>query len=158
MRSSMRKDLVWVTTQLMLMVALLFAPGWLPLSALAPFRGVGLTLAWLGMILAGWASLYSRAGKSFTPMPSPRDNAILQTTGPYSWVRHPVYSSLLLWAFGVALAGGTASHLLLAAAHLLFFNAKAAYEERALAKKFSGYADYAAKTPRLFPGRLDGSG
>jgi protein-S-isoprenylcysteine O-methyltransferase Ste14 len=137
----MRKDLVWVTTQLMLMVALLFAPGWLPLSALAPFRGVGLTLAWLGMILAGWASLYSRAGKSFTPMPSPRDNAILQTTGPYRRVRHPVYSSLLLWAFGVALAGGTASHLLLAAAHLLFFNAKAAYEERALTRKFSGYPE-----------------
>ncbi len=141
MRSSMRKDLVWVTTQLMLMVALLFAPGWLPLSALAPFRGVGLTLAWLGMILAGWASLYSRAGKSFTPMPSPRDNAILQTTGPYRRVRHPVYSSLLLWAFGVALAPGTIGHLLLAAAHLLFFNAIAAYEERALTRKFSGYPE-----------------
>ena len=154
----MRKDLVWVTTQLILMATLLFAPGWLPLSALAPFRGVGLTLAWLGMILAGWASLYSRAGKSFTPMPSPRDNAILQTTGPYRWVRHPVYSGLLVWAFGVALAGGALSQLMLAAAHLLFFNAKAAYEERALAKKFSGYSDYAKKTPRLFPGRRDWSG
>lgn len=151
MSATTRKDLGWVTTQLMLMAALLFAPGWLSIAALAPFRVAGLSLAWLGMILAGWASLYLRAGKSFTPMPSPRDNAILQTTGPYRWVRHPVYSGLLVWAFGVALAGGTTSHLLLATAHFLFFNAKAAYEERALTKKFSGYAEYAATTPRLFP-------
>ena len=150
MSATTRTDLGWVTTQLMLMAALLFAPGWLPIAALMPFRVTGLALAWLGMILAGWASLYLRAGRSFTPMPSPRDNAILQTTGPYRWVRHPVYSSLLLWAFGVALVGGTTSHLLLAAAHLVFFNAKAAFEERALTRMFSGYAEYAARTPRLF--------
>ena len=151
MSATTRTDLGWVTTQLMLMAALLFAPGWLPIAALAPFRGVGLALAWLGMILAGWASLYLRAGKSFTPMPSPRHDAELQTTGPYRWVRHPVYSSLLLWAFGVALAAGSVGRFLLAAAHLVFFSAKAAFEERALSRKFSGYADYAARTPRLFP-------
>ena len=84
-------------------------------------------------------------------MPSPREVAELQTNGPYRWVRHPVYSSLLLWAAGVALASGAISHILLAIAHLIFFNAKAAYEERALTRKFASYAEYAARTPRFFP-------
>jgi protein-S-isoprenylcysteine O-methyltransferase Ste14 len=35
-----------------------------------------------------------------------------------------------------------------------FFHAKAAHEERLLALKFSGYPEYAARTPRFFPSRI----
>jgi protein-S-isoprenylcysteine O-methyltransferase Ste14 len=84
-------------------------------------------------------------------MPSPRAGAALLTSGLYRRVRHPVYSGLLVWAFGMAIAAASGLHFMLFGLLWAFFHAKAAHEERLLAQKFSGYSEYAARTPRFFP-------
>ena len=146
-----RRDLAWVVMQLLLMGALLLVPATGTLTVLAPLRGTALAVAWLGLILAGIATLQLRSGGSLTPLPTPRRDAQLLTTGLYRYVRHPVYSGLLLWALGVAIAAASLVHLALFVLLCLFFNAKAIYEEARLAQMFAGYAEYAARTRRFIP-------
>ena len=151
MKSATLKDLSWVTVQLFLLAALLIMPAYGLLSFLVPMRPLGLLIGFAGLALSGVATWQLRAGRSLTPMPSPRAGAALLTSGLFRRVRHPVYSGLLVWAFGSALAAASLLHFVLFALLWIFFHAKAAHEEKLLAQKFSNYSEYAARTPRFFP-------
>ena len=118
-----------------------------------PLRPLGLLVGIIGLSLSGVATWQLRAGRSLTPMPSPRAGAALLTRGLYRHVRHPVYSGLLVWAFGIAVAAASLLHFVLFALLWTFFAAKAAHEERMLNQKFGNYAEYATRTPRFFPNR-----
>ena len=64
--------------------------------------GIGLAVFVLGLALAVWARVYL-GGNWGMPM-SRRADPELVTTGPYRWIRHPIYSGILL-----GLAGGMAA-------------------------------------------------
>jgi len=145
------RDLSWVTVQVTLLVALLVLPAGWPLPLLVPLRALGLFLGAGGLALTGVAAWQLRLRRSLTPLPSPRANAELQTAGLYRYARHPVYSGLLIWAGGIAIAAASGRHFLLFGILWAFFTAKATHEERLLTQKFSDYAAYAARTPRFFP-------
>ena len=151
MRSATLKDLAWVTVQLILLVALLLMPAYGILPFLVPLRSLGLLVGFAGLMFSGAATWQLKAGRSLTPMPSPRAGAALVTSGVYHWVRHPVYSGLLVWAFGMAIATASGLHFVLFGLLWVFFHAKAAHEERMLTQTFGGYTEYAARTPRFFP-------
>jgi protein-S-isoprenylcysteine O-methyltransferase Ste14 len=151
MKSSTLRDLSWVTVQLVLLAALLLMPAFGLLTFLLALRPLGLLVGFAGLALSGTATWQLQAGRSLTPMPSPRAGAALLTSGLYRRVRHPVYSGLLVWAFGMAIAAASGLHFMLFGLLWAFFHAKAAHEERLLAQKFSGYSEYAARTPRFFP-------
>lgn len=51
--------------------------------------------------LAGWAFTANRPG-NFNIHPSPRVGGTLVTSGPDAWIRHPMYTSLLLGALALA--------------------------------------------------------
>jgi protein-S-isoprenylcysteine O-methyltransferase Ste14 len=150
-KSATLKDLSWVTVQLVLLAALLFMPALVLLPFLVPMRPLGLLISFAGLVLSGVATWQLQVGRSLTPMPSPRAGAALLTSGLYRRVRHPVYSGLLVWAFGMAIATASGLHFVLFGLLWAFFHAKAAHEERLLAQKFIGYSEYAAHTPRFFP-------
>ena len=81
-----------------------------------------------------------------------RDHELI-CTGPYRWVRHPIYTGLLLAVLGTALVlgewRGILALLLLIVAHTL----KARREEALMARHFgSVYEDYRRKTGFLVPG------
>ncbi len=88
-------------------------------------------------------------GKSFSIIPQARK---LIETGPYRVVRHPLYVSELIGAFGLVLAGLTfakiAMFLLLVALQVY----RAFQEEKLLAKVFPEYREYSSKTARFIPG------
>lgn len=110
--------------------------------------GVGLLMA--GGALAAVSA--RRLGPALTPLPVPRPGAPLVTGGPYRWVRHPVYSGVLLLAAGAATAG-SARAAAPAAALAALLDRKAAYEERRLGVAHPGYDDYARRVRwRLVPG------
>jgi len=107
-----------------------------------------------GVVLMGAGALESllgmrELGRSLTPFPRPRGDAVLVERGVYRHVRHPIYGGLILGSLGWALA--TASPLALAGVCVLaaFFTLKARREEAWLRERFRDYADYAART-RLF--------
>jgi protein-S-isoprenylcysteine O-methyltransferase Ste14 len=109
--------------------------------------GVVLFLSGLG--LAVWARIY--LGRNWGMPMTEKDEPELVTTGPYRFVRHPIYSGLLLGILGTALA--TNIYLLIALGVLgIYFIYSATVEERLLTKSFpAAYPSYKARTKMLIP-------
>lgn len=109
-------------------------------------RAIELT-AILGIILASPV-----IKSSLTIMPIPTKNARLGTTGLYKYVRHPMYSFVILFALGSSLQSGLLIKYILTLALIILLYYKSCYEETQLNKKFKNYSAYAKKTPRFLPG------
>ncbi|MFO1109885.1 MAG: isoprenylcysteine carboxylmethyltransferase family protein [Bradyrhizobium sp.] len=74
-------------------------------------------------------------------------------TGPYAWVRHPMYSGIVLYFAAMALLLGSWWGLALSPIFFALFSVRAGIEERALVDGLPGYADYLARVRyRLVPG------
>jgi protein-S-isoprenylcysteine O-methyltransferase Ste14 len=75
------------------------------------------------------------------------------TTGPYRFVRHPMYigTTILLLALPVAL--GSLYALIPAALCIIFMIIRTYLEDKTLHEELEGYTEYAQKTKyRLLPG------
>lgn len=110
---------------------------------------VSLTAMFLGFVILAFSAL--ALGKSLTPHPMPGKNAVLVTDGLYRFVKHPIYSGLILLAFGLTIAGGFFPHSIFFIALVLLLNYKARFEEQLLASTYAGYAEYSKKTGRFVP-------
>ncbi len=110
---------------------------------------VGLFLFFLGLGLAIWARLY--LGRNWGMPMSKKEDPELVTTGPYSSIRHPIYSGIILAMIGTTLA---VSVYWLAAVVLLgaYFTYSAFVEERTMAGLFpDSYPAYKRSTKMLVP-------
>ena len=113
------------------------------LGRLAYNSGRILTYCGLGAVF-GLAGVTALRGNR-TAFPKPKDGSELIQSGVYAWVRHPLYSSVLLVSLGWALAWQSAIALVLALSMGPFFYAKAKLEERWLRARFSEYAEYESR-------------
>jgi protein-S-isoprenylcysteine O-methyltransferase Ste14 len=118
--------------------------------------GFGHPLQWLGLALAGCGMLLVLAGlvalgRALTPFPHPREGAQLVTRGVYRFVRHPVYTGLLVGAFGWALAWLSGAGVAYSALLAVFFDRKARREERWLRSRLPEYAAYERRVRRFIP-------
>jgi protein-S-isoprenylcysteine O-methyltransferase Ste14 len=74
------------------------------------------------------------------------------STGPYAWVRHPMYSGSLLFFVGAPLLLGSWWGVALSPLFAILFAVRAGIEERALIVGLPGYADYTTRVRyRLVP-------
>ena len=119
-------------------------------------------LRWLGVItLAGGITLlgsaHSHLDRSFYSLVVSKEEHQLVTSGPYRWIRHPIYTAYLM----NYLAGGLiASNLVLTFIPLIFFGLmiinRIPREEALMREEFGqDYLDLEARTGRLLP-RLGG--
>lgn len=116
----------------------------------------GITLQWLGVGLcvagiafAVWARIY--IGRNWGMPMSLREGHELVTSGPYAYVRHPIYCGLMLAMIGSALC---LSLLWLCGLPLYFayFLYAARSEEKTLLAQFPDtYPAYRRRTKRLIP-------
>ena len=139
-----------VTAQFVLLVALVLVPrggGWVVPLWLRGLAGVAGVLGVVVMLVGGTA-----LGRGLTAAPLPNAHAQLRTGGLYRFVRHPIYSGLLLMAGAIAVVSGSVARLVVFAALVGLINVKARWEERQLMMRFPDYAAYAARTPRFVPG------
>jgi protein-S-isoprenylcysteine O-methyltransferase Ste14 len=118
------------------------APAWHPLGWV-PLAASG--------ALGAWTLAHNRPG-NFGMFPEPRANARLVTSGPYAWVRHPMYLAVLLFAAGLVVGWRGPTHAAAFALLAVVLHAKAGREERLLRQRFPEYAAYAARTARIVPG------
>jgi protein-S-isoprenylcysteine O-methyltransferase Ste14 len=140
----------WVVAQFILM-GLVLGAGWLPpgwpgwVDRVLPALGAVASL--LGVLLAVWA--WRTLDRAATPYPRPREGGRLIDTGPYAYVRHPIYSAGLLFFAGYALATGPTAFVPLVALAVLWRN-KAALEEELLVRRYPEYRDYRTRVPFAF--------
>jgi protein-S-isoprenylcysteine O-methyltransferase Ste14 len=74
------------------------------------------------------------------------------TTGPYRYVRHPMYAGMIFYLFGAPLLFGSWWGLLWGLALLGLFAIRILIEERALKKELQGYNEYTVRVRyRLIP-------
>lgn len=137
-----------VLVQFMLLGALIW-----PLAAWwqvpAPVRAAGHAARVIGLAIGAIGVL--GLGGSLTPSPVPRRDATLVTTGAYRWVRHPIYSGLLVFALGSVAASAHPIRMAAAAGLTGLLTGKARWEERMLADRVAGYGDYARSVGRFVP-------
>lgn len=75
------------------------------------------------------------------------------TTGPYRFVRHPMYVGVILFILCFPLSLGSLYSLLPASLIIVLFIIRTSLEDKALQKELPGYKEYAQKVRyRLFPG------
>ncbi|MDE2001085.1 MAG: isoprenylcysteine carboxylmethyltransferase family protein [Patescibacteria group bacterium] len=126
----------------------ILAGNWI--SAVFPAAAwIGALLAVAGIGLAIWARMF--IGANWGQPMTLRVGHELVTSGPYRYVRHPIYSGVLLAMLGTAIA----SQLLWLAVFLMFagfFTYSARMEERTMTEQFGdAYRTYKAQTRMLVP-------
>jgi protein-S-isoprenylcysteine O-methyltransferase Ste14 len=99
----------------------------------------------------GIATLAFNKIGNFNILPEIKSGASLITGGPYRYIRHPMYTALVVMMAGIALYNAHIVNylglLLVAVAVFL----KAGKEERYLQMRFPQYAAYALNTRRFLP-------
>jgi protein-S-isoprenylcysteine O-methyltransferase Ste14 len=87
--------------------------------------------------------------RSFHAAANPTEGGLV-TTGPYRWLRHPIYAALLLFS-----AAGAAAHFSRGSLLFLVVAAGAALriaaEEKLIVERYPEYREYARRTKRLVP-------
>lgn len=118
---------------------LLAAFAWLA----APTRGsmlIGLPLSVLGLGLRAWASGHLAKDQQ------------LATTGPYAYIRNPLYAGTLVVAAGIVIASRNLWLAVISPAiFLLVYLPAIELEEQHLRTMFPGYTDYATRVHRFLP-------
>jgi protein-S-isoprenylcysteine O-methyltransferase Ste14 len=113
-------------------------------------RTSGIVLTFVGAGIAIWAR-YS-LGQYWSARVTLKVDHQLIRSGPYAWVRHPLYSGLLLAMAGSALVAGEWRAVVGFLLGLMEFSRKAAKEEVLLASEFGDqYQEFRKRTGFLAP-------
>ena len=147
-------------TRLVLLASAIFILGvvrWIPglhqalwtrtaaIGALADF------LAVTGLIVTLWAR--AALGRNWSGTIAFKEGHELIQRGPYAYVRHPIYSGLLLMGLGTAIAADRLSSFVFLAAVFVFLAIKAHFEEELMTRHFpEAYAQYRRRVRALIPG------
>ena len=118
-------------------------------TGLLPFwLGAAINLA--GLLFAVWARQY--LGRNWSSSVTIKQGHELITTGPYSVVRHPIYTGILTGFLGMAIAMGQVRGLIVPALFFLAFWLKFRREEQFMRSQFGEvYTAYAQHTSALVP-------
>ena len=110
---------------------------------------IGALLFTCGIALAVWARL--NLGRNWGMPMTQRAEPELVTSGPYRFVRHPIYSGLLLAMLGTALVNNLLG-LIVVAVLVAYFYYCGTVEERNLTATFpKAYPEYKSRTKMLIP-------
>jgi protein-S-isoprenylcysteine O-methyltransferase Ste14 len=120
---------------------------WSELSPYAVLAGDALVLpGWLGIFFVFRENSFSSATIELA------SEQMVISTGPYAWVRHPMYAAALVTLLGIPIAPGSWWGVLIVVAILPVLIWRLTDEERFLTRNFTGYADYRNRVRyRLLP-------
>lgn len=129
----------------MVSIVLILVTGW-PFASSMPL----LILQMSGVVLGIWA-IAVMGIKNTNVAPLVRRDAQLVTNGPYAFIRHPMYSAVLLTIWPLIADQYSLLRLVAGLTLTVDLIVKMLYEESLLKKHFAGYEAYMKETKRLIP-------
>jgi protein-S-isoprenylcysteine O-methyltransferase Ste14 len=102
------------------------------------------------IVLVAWAVISMLNSKlRISPIPAP--DAILIISGPYKYIRHPMYTAVLLGTSGLLFIDFSWLRLLFAIVLAIVLIIKLNWEEQMLNEKFIAYKDYRKHSEKIVP-------
>ena len=122
----------------------------IPVTLWKEYCAAGAGLTTLGALLMIWARIH--LGRNWSSVAAVKVDHELVTDGPYRWMRHPIYSGLLLAFIGTALAIGQWRGVLAVALVLVAFLQRIVIEDEFMREEFGAvYESYAQHVRALVP-------
>jgi protein-S-isoprenylcysteine O-methyltransferase Ste14 len=113
---------------------------------------LGLALLILSSAFIAWVFNENSFAAAVVRLQSERGHRVI-SSGPYAFVRHPMYSAAVLFMVGIALLVGSWWGTAMSPIFAILFGIRIGIEEHTLMTGLAGYADYAARVRyRLVPG------
>lgn len=103
-----------------------------------------------GSLLLLWAVFTMRKSK-LRVLAEPAQGARLITSGPYRWIRHPMYTSLIICMLSTIVLAPTFLRVLIWLALVVVLYIKLTFEESLLLERFPEYTLYQLNSYKLFP-------
>lgn len=132
-----------VTAQFLLIGLLLLA---LPMQFALPAVAIQVVAATIGL----WAVKVMHLGH-FNIIPDPQPDIELITNGPYRWIRHPMYFSIILFFLPWVILNLNWITLSLYINLFIVLFIKLSYEENLLIEKIPEYKNYQKGTTKIIP-------
>jgi len=133
-----------VAIQFILLGLLLFS------TPLRLFKILPLVLITMSLLLVLWAVMAMQKSR-LRISPVPAADSKLVSNGPYKFLRHPMYTSIIMGAAGLLTMHFSWPRLFFAVALLLLLLIKLHWEEDLLSNKFKDYKDYKRGTKKIIP-------
>lgn len=130
-----------------ILIALQFALG----SLHAVFKNPILAIPFFVATIIALSSGHSLGLKSYSPFPTPSKNNKLVTGGFYKYVRHPIYTAVMIVALVLLLSNPTFPSFVIFAVLIYIQDIKASLEEEFLTKLHPAYKNYTEKTKKFIP-------
>ncbi len=142
--SHSRLSLLLVATQFVLIALIMFAgPLWPTHWSLKGMMVVGGSIGLWAFFAMGLGNI-----RAFPEIPQ---HGRLIVHGPYHWVRHPMYTSLLLITLGWVVEYPFPFRMVLWVGLVVTLWVKLGYEEQLLLARFTEYKEYRTRTKRIIP-------
>ncbi|MFO7718940.1 MAG: methyltransferase [Gillisia sp.] len=143
------KDIIYVALQILLFFAFLLDV--MLFSFEIPFflNFILVLIGIIGLVLIIVA--FFQLNKNLSPFPTPKEYSSLLTNGVFKWIRHPIYTGILIIIFSIAVFQGSGYRLFISFLLLILFDFKSRYEEKKLEEKFPEYEIYKMKTGKFLP-------
>jgi protein-S-isoprenylcysteine O-methyltransferase Ste14 len=125
-----------------------FHPSRMPVA----LQALGLALLIFSSVLIMWVFHENSFAAAVVKVQAERGHRVI-TSGPYAFVRHPMYSGAVLFFVGSALVLGSWWGTAMSPIFAILFGIRTGIEENTLTTGLPGYAEYAARVRyRLVPG------
>jgi len=127
--------------------------GWLRLRLLprdSRIENLGIAVTAAGLLFAIWARAH--LGRNWSGNVTVKVGHQLIRSGPYHWVRHPIYSGIILAMLGTAINKGQLRGLVAVVLLWIGFTMKSRIEERFMVTTFGPeYEEYSRTTGAILP-------
>jgi protein-S-isoprenylcysteine O-methyltransferase Ste14 len=123
---------------------------WAHLGLPEAARWAGIGVGAIGGVLMWW--MFHHLGLNVTPVADPRADATLVTTGPYRYIRHPLYLFATACLLGIGIAIDNGAFIVFPIGAFTLMVCRVPREEALLIEKFgSAYSEYRSRTGRFLP-------